>query len=174
MSESLRYPIGKFSPPENITRELLDHWIHRLERTPFEWEQRLEGLDERDLGLTYREGGWNIRRIYHHVADSHMNGLTRTKWALTESNPVIKPYEEKRWTELPDATSLPPGISLQILKGIHQRWVFLLRNLEEDDLRKTYIHPDTNSEISVALQAGQYAWHGDHHLAHVDIALKTR
>lgn len=169
----LKYPIGTFSMPNDFSTDLLDHWIQRIERLPFELGQTLYNVEPSKLDATYRDGSWNVRQLVHHLADSHMHGLTRIKWALTEDQPEIKTYNEVKWTSLPDASDLPINISLKWIDGIHTRWTYLLRTLSKDELSRTFYHPQNKVNVSVYEQCGLYAWHGDHHLAHIRIALKN-
>ncbi|MFZ9846607.1 MAG: YfiT family bacillithiol transferase, partial [Flavobacteriales bacterium] len=115
----------------------------------------------------YREMGWTIRQVVHHCADSHMNSLTRFKLTLTEDKPVVKPYWEDRWAELVDSKSMPISPSVQMLEGIHARWTVLLNSLSEQDLVKSFIHPEHGKEFRVDENIGVYAWHCNHHLAHI-------
>src|SRR5690606_40023431 len=121
----------------------------------------------RELAKRYRPEGWTIRQLVHHCADSHMNSFIRFKLTLTEETPTIKPYLEDLWAELPDASHLPIDSSLDVLKGLHHRWTALLKSLTEEDLKRQFIHPETNERISLETNIGIYAWNGDHHLAHM-------
>ncbi|MBE4908570.1 putative metal-dependent hydrolase [Bacillus luteolus] len=160
-----RYPIGKFQFRDELTSEVIKEWITEIERLPVYLRDAVSKLNEEQLDTPYREGGWTIRQVVHHVADSHMNAFIRIKLALTEFKPVIKTYEEARWAEHTDYI-LPIENSLTLLESLHKRFVTLLRDLNPSDLQKTFIHPDSG-EISIAKNIGIYAWHGRHHLAHI-------
>ncbi|WDM23358.1 YfiT family bacillithiol transferase [Paenibacillus polymyxa] len=167
MDKDLRYPIGSFVVPDTITEEQLIAWIHDIAELPAQLRQAVEGLNEQQLNTPYREGGWTIRQVVHHVADSHMNSYIRFKLALTEDTPTIKPYDEGRWAEIPDARELPLEPSLQLLEGLHERWVTVLRSLGEDQLHRSFIHPESGQTTRLERNIGIYAWHGKHHTAHI-------
>jgi hypothetical protein len=161
-----RYPIGKFSLESDITGELINKWIEEIESTPHFLKEAVKGLSNTQLDTPYRPGGWTVRQVVHHLSDSHLNSYVRLKLALTENNPVIKPYDEGRWAELPDH-NLPVEISLQLIEAVHEKWVYLLRALKPNELEKTFIHPESG-EISIAKNIALYAWHGQHHTAHIN------
>ncbi|TYP97079.1 DinB family protein [Sphingobacterium allocomposti] len=165
--DTRRYPIGKFQKPEIITTQTIARWIDSIESFPARLNKEVNGLTDRELAKRYRPEGWTIRQLVHHCADSHMNSFIRFKLTLTEETPTIKPYLEDLWTELPDASHLPIDSSLDVLKGLHRRWTALLKSLTEEDLKRQFIHPETNERISLETNIGIYAWHGDHHLAHI-------
>lgn len=169
--EKLRYPIGKFSQPENITQETIDSWINTIAKFPEYLKNEVQKLQEKDLELTYREGGWTIRQLVHHCANSHMNSFIRFKLALTEDTPTIKPYKEDKWACLADSLQ-PIESSIKILEGLHQRWATLLESLSEEDLKKQFINPESKKVISIETAIGIYAWHCNHHLTHVINAKK--
>jgi uncharacterized damage-inducible protein DinB len=167
-----RYPIGKFKPvSEYNTLEIAD-FISRIEALPGKLSNAVNDLNDSQLDTPYREGGWTIRQVIHHVADSHMNAFIRIKWTLTEDSPVIKAYDEKGWAETPE-TNLPIAISINLLHALHVKFVALAKRIPQKDLSRYFIHPDTKKEISLAQLLGMYAWHGDHHFAHVT-ALKAK
>ncbi|NER15467.1 bacillithiol transferase BstA [Leptobacterium flavescens] len=170
--EKLRYPTGKFQCPEEITSEDLDRWTKVLEELPAKLENLVEGLTDEQLATPYRPGGWTIRQVVHHIADSHHNSYTRFKWALTEENPLIKVYQEKNWADLIDAKNAPIRMSLDYLRVLHAKLVYLIRRLTSDQLKRTFIHPEDNSEVSLAENIGKYAWHGNHHYTHIKNALE--
>ena len=170
--DELRYPIGKFVPKENYTAEDLQQFIRRIESLPAKIEKAVANLTVAQLNTPYREGGWTIRQVVHHVPESHMNAYIRFKWALTEETPTIKAYNEKAWAETPEIV-LDPGISIDLLKALHVKWVALLKNLSAKDLQRQYLHPETNRYNRLDTMMGMYAWHGEHHLAHVT-SLKMR
>lgn len=168
----MRYPIGKFQFDGEITNSVLMGWINEIEALPGLLRDAVRGLDDEQLDTAYRPGGWTVRQVVHHLADSHMNAYVRFKLALTEENPIIKPYEEGKWAELPDS-KLPIGISLSLLEALHIRWSELLRSLSPADNEKTFRHPDSG-EVSVGKNIGIYAWHGRHHLAHIHSLYKRK
>ncbi|MGG0186626.1 YfiT family bacillithiol transferase [Bacillus rhizoplanae] len=161
----LRYPIGHFTYEENITQDTIENWIGQIENLPIELTQAVKDLDKNQLDTPYRPGGWTVRQVVHHIADSHMNSYIRFKLALTENNPTIKPYMEEKWAELPDST-LPIDVSLSLLESLHTRWVTLLRSMKSNDLAKTFNHPESGSN-KLGVTVGLYAWHGRHHTAHI-------
>ncbi|MNJ93003.1 putative metal-dependent hydrolase YfiT [compost metagenome] len=167
--ENLKFPIGKFNTPNVITNEHIKSWIEVIKSFPERLLSATEDLNEVQLEKQYKPDGWTIRQVVHHCADSHLNSFTRFKLALTEDKPVIKPYAEDLWAELPDA-KLPIASSIKILEGIHERWTALLESLTEADLERQFIHPENNELISLKQNIGIYAWHCNHHLAHVLIA----
>lgn len=170
-----RYPVGEFEKPTEITGQCLSEWIWEIELFPGKLKQEVETLNGQQLNINYREGGWTIRQLVHHCADSHSNALIRFKLALTEKEPVIKPYFEARWAELPDSREIPVNVSLQILEGLHTRWVYLLRKLTVADWRKFYFHPEFEDKKFMLDEAtGLYAWHCRHHLAHITNLKKSK
>jgi uncharacterized damage-inducible protein DinB len=172
MPEDLRYPIGKFSPQENYTSQNLTEFIGRIADLPRKLEAAIRDLSESQLDTPYREGGWTVRQVIHHVADSHMNAYIRVKWTLTEDAPVIKAYFEKAWAETPE-TKADPSLSLNLIKSLHEKWVTLLNGLTPQQLKKAFTHPDTKKLVTLETMMGLYAWHGDHHLEHIT-SLKRR
>ncbi|MFT6370046.1 MAG: putative damage-inducible protein DinB [Maribacter sp.] len=172
--EHLRYPIGHFICPEEITVLHIEEWIKALENFPKRLEEAVGDLTESQLETPYRQGGWTVRQLVHHIADSHHHSYTRFKWALTEENPVIKAYEEKAWSDLLDAHTAPTAISLNYINALHLKLVFLLKGLSKEQLIRYYMHPVDNRKVSVAENMGKYAWHGDHHLAHIQNLIKRK
>lgn len=165
--EALKYPIGKFTPPETITNEKLKEWITILEVLPAQLRDMVSEMKDDQLDTPYRPEGWTVRQVVHHVADSHHHSYIRFKWALTEDNPTIKPYLEKEWTNLPDLKGMPVEWSLKHLEAVHYKLVRLLRSLSDEQYERTFIHPDGNKVISLRQNVGQYAWHGMHHYMHI-------
>ena len=165
--EKLRYPIGRFQVPATIDENQIQAWIGDIEILPADLRRRVEPLSESQLDTRYRPEGWTIRQVVHHLPESHMNSFIRFKWALTEDSPEIKSYFEERWAELGDYSSVPVSVSLRLLESLHQRWVGLLRSLGPEDLSREFIHPDSGL-TNLAENIGVYAWHGRHHLAHVE------
>ncbi|MDR7002648.1 YfiT family bacillithiol transferase [Neobacillus niacini] len=167
----LRYPVGKFHFEGEITSELIEGWIKEIDETPALLRAAVADLQEEQLDTPYRQGGWTVRQVIHHLADSHINSYVRFKLALTEQNPVIKPYHEDQWAKLPDY-ELPVDVSLKLLDSLHLRWVELLKSLSKADHEKTFFHPESG-EVSLGVNIGLYAWHCRHHLAHIT-SLRSR
>lgn len=165
-----QYPIGRFVKPKEATIQLLKKWISIIRNFPLALKKEIEGLSDEQYNLIYREGGWTIRQLIHHCADSHMNAFLRIKLALTEESPVIKPYYEDKWAELPDAKLFSVDSSMKILFGLHERWAALLDCLESDQFKKSYLHPELKTKVSIWEAVGMYAWHCSHHLEHIKIA----
>jgi len=170
--EQLRYPVGKFKPPVSYTTEDTRKWIATINEFPGRVRHAIIGLNDKQLDTPYRTGGWTLRQVVHHVADSHMNSLMRFKWALTEDNPTIKPYEEADWALLPDYR-LPVEPSLKILEGVHQHWVALLGGFTDNDWSRTFLHPASGETMQLKKALALYAWHCKHHLAHITETIKT-
>jgi hypothetical protein len=161
-SFSLRYPIGKFDPSQtHRTRN-----IAAIAGLPSALREAVAGLSEEQLDRPYREGGWTVRQLVHHVADSHINAYVRIRLALTEDWPTIKPYEEAEWAKLEDARTLPVEVSLALLEALHRRWVVLLESLTEANWTQGYVHPESGRE-KLETVAAIYSWHSRHHVAHV-------
>jgi hypothetical protein len=173
-ADKLRYPIGRYMRPEAITSEMLSGWTADIERLPGELRSLVSGLSGEQLSLRYRPGGWTIRQVVHHLPDSHMNSFMRFKLALTEKSPIIKPYLEDKWAELPDGEGADVSISLNLLEALHKRWAYLLRNMTPGQFQLVYIHPERKSPQRLDGVLGLYAWHGKHHLAHVRQALEKK
>jgi DinB superfamily len=172
MLERLRFPIGRQPVVAAFDAEAVRKGIADLVVLPDRIRTKVAGLSEADLERRYRPEGWTVRQVIHHVADSHLNSYARFKLALTEERPTIKPYDEARWAELPDGKSGPIGASLDMLAGIHARLTALLRTLDEAALRRSFWHPESRREIFLFENVAIYSWHGRHHLAHIDLALK--
>lgn len=161
-----RYPIGKFSYAGPLTAEQKKQCLDDIEQTPAKLRAAVRGLLEAQLDTPYRDGGWTVRQLTHHVPESHMNAYIRFKLALTEDDPTIKPYMEDRWAELPDARKAPIDASLALLDSLHQRWTTVLRNLGDADWKRTFRHPELGS-MTLERTLALYSWHGRHHVAHV-------
>ena len=170
--QKLKYPIGAFVPPSSISTEDINEWINVLETFPEKLSNLVKDFSEATLQTCYRPNGWTVKQVIHHLADSHHNSYTRFKWALTEDKPIIKAYDEVRWAELFDSKTAPIQLSLVHLKAIHAKLVYLLKGLTEDELNRSFIHPETKKEISLKLNIATYAWHSNHHYAHIEQALK--
>jgi hypothetical protein len=164
--EALRYPVGKFDASQAFTQATRNAAIDRIAALPAEMRAAVGGLNERQLDTPYRPDGWSVRQVVHHVADSHMNGLTRTKLALTENNPVIKPYDEKAWATLGDMR-LPIDVSLGLIDGIHARWAAVFRSMSDAQFARTMVHPERRITMTLDFQVHDYSWHSSHHLAHI-------
>ena len=164
--EFLKYPIGKFQLPTNIDSASIDEAIDTLKLFPSQIFTAVSPLSPKQLDTPYRPGGWTVRQLIHHCADSHMNAFIRFKLALTEENPTIKPYEEAEWAKLPDS-QLPIEPSLAVLKAIHLKWVTLLEAMNPSDFKKTFFHPEKQNSQALGGVTLMYAWHSLHHLAHV-------
>ncbi|MBX5438680.1 MAG: putative metal-dependent hydrolase [Thermoflavifilum sp.] len=166
-TDDLRYPIGRFQPPDPITENHILQSIEAVEQLPTQIEQAILNLDATQLQTPYRPGGWTVQQVVHHVADSHMQAYSRFKLALTEDQPTIKPYAEDRWAMLPDSRLLPVEVSLTLLHALHRRWVVLMRHMSKDDWERTYYHPEQQRIFTLSWVVCMYAWHGRHHLMHI-------
>lgn len=167
MEENLRYPIGKYII-QPFSDKQLQEWLIDIKHLPQHLENVVLNLDAAQLDTVYREGGWMVKQVVHHVADSHMNAYTRFKLGLTEDNPTIKPYDEVAWAELKDSLDLPINISLTLLHALHSRWYHILKNLTTEELlSKTVFHPGSQTTFTLWDLLGMYAWHGRHHVAHI-------
>jgi DinB superfamily len=164
----LQYPIGQFEKPENYTPEQIDKWKSTIANFPSNLKNAVNDLTESQLDTPYRPGGWSIRQVVHHCADSHMNAFIRFKLALTENKPTVKAYEEQLWAEQADY-KLPIESSLKIIEGLHFRWATLLTSLTSSDFESKYIHPQSGKELDLYFMLGLYDWHCRHHLGHVAI-----
>lgn len=167
MTNDLRYPIGRFQWSGSFTPEEREACIKAIEEAPAQLADALKGLNDTQLDTPYREGGWTVRQVAHHLADAHMSSLTRFKLALTESVPVIKSYDEDTWALLPDSRHAPVELALDMLRGIHARWAYLLRHMTEEDFAKTFFHPGYGRIYSLDQTLGIYSWHSRHHIAHI-------
>lgn len=161
-----RYPIGKFHFDGPPSEEQRASFINDIEHTPVAMRAAIKDLSPQQLDTPYRDGGWTVRQVAHHVPDSHMNAYMRFKLALTEDEPTIKPYAEDRWAQLADTQSTPVEVSLALLESLHQRWVRLLHSLKPEDWKKTFRHPELGL-VSLERNLASYAWHGKHHVAHI-------
>jgi hypothetical protein len=167
VTEDLRYPIGQFRYQEEPDQYRRERWIEEIAAAPANLRAVVAGLSPHQLDTPYRDKGWTVRQVVHHLPDSHLNAYTRIKLALTEDVPVIKPYEEARWAELPDGRTAPIELSLNLLESLHHRWVLLLRQLTPADFRRRFVHPAHGRPIELQETLGLYAWHGRHHVAHI-------
>lgn len=169
MMRDERYPIGQFQVPGEISEKHVTGWIEDIRLLPRQLAETLSGVSEQSLGKTYRENSWTVSQLVHHIADSHMNSYIRFKLALTEEEPTIKPYNEAEWAKLPDS-EMPIAVSYKMIESLHERWVYLLTSLTAEQLQRGFKHPDMGL-VSLDHAVGLYAWHGKHHLAHIQNAL---
>ncbi|WP_149525741.1 YfiT family bacillithiol transferase [Sphingobacterium hotanense] len=165
--DKLRYPIGKFIRPTQIDQQTLTLWIESIRKFPERLRNEIATLSKKDFNKTYRPNGWTITQLINHCADSHINSFVRFKLALTEDTPTIKTYQEDRWAALADSKDFPVESSLKIMDGIHERWSHLLASLSDEDLNRCFKHPETDELIDLRTNIGIYAWHCNHHLAHI-------
>ena len=164
--EDPRFPIGKFSYDGPMSGVQKAKCLDDIEQTPARMRAAVAGLSDAQLDTPYRDGGWTVRQVVHHVPDSHMNSYVRFKLALTEDNPTIKGYAEDLWAELPEAKNSPIEISLNLLEGLHRRWMLMLRELKPEDWQRTFQHSDLGA-VSLEKNLALYSWHGRHHVAHI-------
>lgn len=172
--EEQKYPIGRFKKPEDMTYDNIETFKAEISSLPVRFKETVEDLSNEQLDTPYREGGWTVRQVVNHCADSHMNALLRIKLALTEEKPTVTAYYEERWAELQDSNRISIEPALQMLQGIHDRWIVLLNSCSEEQLERTFIHPDHGREVSIKEVIALYAWHGNHHLAHVEMVKKRK
>ena len=165
-TDTLSFPIGKFSFPQAITPAQRQQWIVEVAETPAKLRAAVAGLTETQLETPYRPGGWTVRQVVHHVPESHMNAFIRFKLALTEDEPTIKPYDESAWAKTPDVAVTPIETSLTMLEVLHDRWVRLLRSMTDADFARQFRHPEIGI-VTLERNLSLYAWHGKHHVAHV-------
>jgi uncharacterized damage-inducible protein DinB len=168
-----RYPIGKYEP-QAFSPELKNSLLLDIKSLPDNLEMALHNLDEYQLDTPYREGGWTVKQVVHHIADSHMNAYIRFKLGLTEDSPLIKPYDEKEWAKLPDVINVPVNVSATLLHALHQRWYATIKDLTEDQFARTVVHPEGNRKMDLWFMLGLYAWHGKHHVAHITTLRKNK
>lgn len=171
--EKLKYPIGKFTMIDNPDAETISKWITTIEELPQKLKTAVKNFSEEQFNTSYREGGWTVRQVIHHIGDSHLNSYVRLKLALTENRPTIKPYEESLWAELADSKLFPVEDSLEFIRLLHKRWVIILRSLTASQLERELVHPESgimNLKKIIAI----YAWHSEHHLHHILSINKNR
>lgn len=172
--ENLQYPIGRFQYPGAYDEENRQQLIATIRELPGKMRALTESLSKDQLELPYRPGGWTIQQVVHHVADSHLNSIIRFKLGLTENTPTIKPYDEGAWAKLRDTEVTPIAVSVQLLEALHLRWVNLLDGFAESDWQRKVYHPESKAKITLDEFLGSYAWHGEHHLAHIRLALDIK
>ena len=161
-----RYPIGKFSFDGTLSDQQKATFLDEIEQTPARMRAAVQGLTEKQLDTPYRDGGWTVRQVVHHVPDSHMNAYVRFKLALTEEEPTIRPYMEGLWAELPEAKTAPVDLSLALLDSLHKRWTMALRGMTAAEWKRSLKHPEMGM-LSLEKMLALYSWHGRHHVAHV-------
>ena len=162
-----RYPIGPFQRRDKLDADERRVLIQQIADAPAKMRAAVSGLGESQLDTPYREGGWTLRQVVHHVPDSHMNAYMRLKLAMTEENPVIRPYDEAQWAMLPDTRETPVEVSLALLESLHARFVTLLRSLRDEDFGRTFRHPEHQGTQNIDWLVALYAWHGRHHVGHI-------
>ncbi|EOR95803.1 hypothetical protein ADIARSV_1116 [Arcticibacter svalbardensis MN12-7] len=165
--EQWTYPIGREEKSEKFSEELISNSISAIQALPGWLDVVIQNLDEHQLNTSYRPGGWTIIQVIHHLADSHMNAYIRLKLALTEDNPVIKPYDEKLWAELPDVKLVPVNVSITLLHALHIRWVQTLLSLEPSEWERSYYHPQSKETMTLWEMTAKYAWHSRHHMEQI-------
>ena len=166
MTEDLRYPIGKLQREDNLSDARRREMIAQIEETPARLREAVKGLSPEQIETPYREGGWTVRQLVHHVADSHLNAYVRFKLAFTEDQPTIKPYEQDRWAETVDGRTAPVEVSLGLIEALHSRWVMFLKSMSAAGFARKFNHPEMGL-LTVEKLLGIYAWHGRHHTAHI-------
>lgn len=165
--ELIQYPIGEFVSPEVISDEEVEEFIAVIKNFPGKLKNEIEFFTEDHFDTQYRPGGWTVRQLINHLADSHMNAFLRLKLALTEENPTIKPYDEKKFAELQDSINNPVKYSLQILDGLHKRWYNVLRTMTNKQFDRTFYHPENKISYGLRSHLAYYAWHCNHHFKHI-------
>ena len=170
-SMDLRYPVGEFQWPEDLTGSETRALMEQIEAAPANLRAAVAGLSEDQLDTPYRPGGWTVRQVVHHIFDSHLNSYVRMKLALTEDEPNIKPYDQERWAQLADSRE-PVEVSLRLIEGLHHRWIALMRSLSQKELQKNFVHPEIG-KVRLDKNIALYAWHGRHHVGHI-LGLRER
>lgn len=173
LHEKHSYPTGRFIPAETYNEQLLTAWIGSIRSVPLLLDYCIENLDEAQLNTPYRDGGWTVIQVIHHIADSHMNAYIRLKRALTEERPVISPYDEKLWAELPDVADVPVNVSITLIHALHRRWTSVLMQLTDEQWTREYYHPGSGEYVPLWQMTNNYSWHGKHHAEQI-IALRKR
>lgn len=174
MTSDPRYPIGRYAAPTSPDDAFLSASLHAIEDFPGQLRSALKGLTEEQLDTPYREGGWTLRQVVHHLADSHMNAYCRFKLALTEDHPTIRGYDEAAWAELPEARALPVAPSVELLTGLHARWSGTMIAMTPAQFNRTFHHPERGQDFTLWRTLGLYAWHCTHHVAHITMLRSSR
>lgn len=173
MNEQLKYPVGKYVADRNPRKEVLAKWIATIEAFPAALDELVKDVPTEKLNWCYRPGGWTVKEVIHHCADSHMNSMMRFKLTLTEDTPTVRPYFEDRWATLHDSQSDDISASLLLLKGLHKKWALLLKSLTEEELQREFMHPEHGKKFNLAETIGMYAWHCNQHFAHVKNGIES-
>jgi uncharacterized damage-inducible protein DinB len=173
MTDDIRYPIGQCQYDGELTEDQRKQLIGDIAEAPGRLRLTVRGLSAEQLDTPYRPDGWTVRQVVHHLPDSHLNAFIRFKLALTEDKPTIKPYHENLWAELPDSRTAPVEISLALLESLHSRWVVLLRSMTPSDFARTFVHPERGVQ-TLDRTLALYAWHGNHHIAHITTLRKRK
>ncbi len=168
----LQYPIGQFDYQNKVSIDETKNWIKDIEQLPVKLNNVIRPLSIEQLDFSYRTDGWTISQLVNHIGDSHMNGYIRFQLAMTEHKPIIKPYDQDRWVSLHYLKDVSVESSLKLIEALHSKWTVLLKSLSQSDLKKAYVHPEEGRTISLSEAICLYAWHGNHHLAHIKMALK--
>ncbi len=170
----LRYPIGNFDYDAQHQFSDVASWVDDIRTLPSRISSAIQTYSQEELDTPYRPGGWTTTQVIHHLGDSHLNSLIRFKLALTEKNPTIKPYDEQAWTSLGDYDALSIEDGLTLLELIHKKWVAVLDQMNEEDFNKTFFHPESEIEYSLLQATAMYAWHGNHHLGHIQLIKRNQ
>lgn len=163
----LKYPIGTFNCPNEVSMKQVQEWISTLKSFPDRLSKTVLPLEETLLNTPYREGAWTIRQLVHHLADSHLHSYVRFKWTLSENHPTIKAYDENAWSAMIDAQQAPIEVSLNFLNALYPKWIYFLETLKLEDFQKTYVHPEGMVTKTLFCTLGSYVWHGEHHLSQI-------
>lgn len=172
--EKKRFPIGQFEMPDHISDVELEEHIKVIKNFPGKLKNLIENFSDDQLDTQYREGGWTVRQLVNHIADSHINSFIRFKLALTEDNPTIKPYEEAKWAELQDSRNMPIKPAMRMIKGTHQRWAALLKTLTNKQFERTFHHPEQHKDYDLRSYLAFYVWHCNHHFTHIENLKKEK
>ena len=172
--QQLKFPVGEYTSPQKINEKHIAEWIITIKDFHKKVKQLTENLTTEQKNWRYRPDGWKIKQVVHHCADSHMNSIIRFKLAITEENPKIRPYYEDRWAELIDSQDDDLENSLLLLTGLHNKWAQLLESFSATDLKREFIHPEHGRRFVLDEAIGMYAWHCNHHLAHIKQALEAK
>lgn len=172
--ENKKYPLGRFRQPESVSDQELEEHIETIKKFPDGLRCTVREFSDEMFDTHYRTGGWTVRQLINHLADSHMQSFCRFKLALTEDNPTIKTYDEAKWAELQDSRNEPVKAALTLLEGLHRRWTHLLKTMTNRDFDRTFFHPEQNRKLTLRENLAFYAWHCDHHLAHITALIKEK
>jgi uncharacterized damage-inducible protein DinB len=173
MTDDPRYPIGRYAPPETIDAATRAAWIEAVMEAPAQLRRAVAGLDDAQLDTPYRQGGWSVRQVVHHLPDSHLHTYLRFKWALAEDTPVVAGYDPAAWAGLPDSVHGAPEPALALFESLHARWSLVLDGMDDADFDRRYINPGNGLPRTLGWTLGLYAWHGEHHVAQI-VALRER